>query len=104
MYFNLTSPIDFVSILAFYMHKKTKVNANTFIASDTKGIQTRIECMCVCCEMQKLCTHHNINTQELLCLKIAFHWLKQMGYISMDCTHIITSPLLFFFFLKKYLV
>ena len=37
-----------VSILAFYMHKKTKVNANTFIASDTKGIQTGRERVYVC--------------------------------------------------------
>ena len=37
-----------VSILAFYMHKKTKVNANTFIASDTKGIQTGREGVYVC--------------------------------------------------------
>ena len=49
----------------------------------------------VCCEMPELCTHHNINTQESLCLKIAFQWLKQMSYIGMDCTHIMTSLLLF---------
>ena len=30
------------------MHKKNKVNANTFIASDTKGIQTGRESVCVC--------------------------------------------------------
>ena len=66
------------------------MQTHLLLLTQRESRQEERECMCVCCEMQKLCTHHNINTQELLCLKIAFHWLKQMGYISMDCTHIIT--------------
>ena len=50
-------------------------------------------CVCVCCEMPEVSTH-NINTDESLCLNIAFHWLKQIGYISMDCTHFITVNVL----------
>ena len=42
------------------------MQTHLLLLTQRESRQEERECMCVYCEMQKLCTHHSINTQESL--------------------------------------